>query len=253
MLDFKSCRIVFFKLRFIYSRPAMARKTCMMHWEKLQFLLHFISGIISSYKSSKISPKESKLCLDLLLWFLRDKIYKMKNKFWWLFLNNLKWKKEIKKKKKGSHYFSVGHFWITFGFFLKASPGVCLFIWKWVFIWMWMKTNFHMKGWVPGLALKKRPKVIWKWPILFGATKWQVHYIAHNVAPERLFFTDLSNRILGLKFRWRLVWIWQLIVCSVSFFISLKVKILASCSVVWISENPLGWGLYSIIKNIFLH
>ena len=28
-----------------------------------------------------------------------------------------------------------------------------------------MKTNFHMKRWAPGLALKKRPKVIRKWPI----------------------------------------------------------------------------------------
>ena len=28
-----------------------------------------------------------------------------------------------------------------------------------------MKTNFHMKGWAPGLALKKRPKGIRKWPI----------------------------------------------------------------------------------------
>ena len=29
----------------------------------------------------------------------------------------------------------------------------------------WMKTNFHMKGWAPRLALKKRPKVIRKWSI----------------------------------------------------------------------------------------
>ena len=37
-------------------------------------------------------------------------------------------------------------------------------IWKLVFIHVQMKTNFHMKGWTPGLALKKRPKVIRKWP-----------------------------------------------------------------------------------------
>ena len=30
---------------------------------------------------------------------------------------------------------------------------------------MWMKTNFHKKGRSPGLALKMRPKVIWKWPV----------------------------------------------------------------------------------------
>ena len=58
----------------------------------------------------------------------------------------------------------IGHFRITFGLFFKASPGAHLFIWKLVFICMWMKTNFHMKGWAPGLALKKRPRV--KWPII---------------------------------------------------------------------------------------
>ena len=30
---------------------------------------------------------------------------------------------------------------------------------------MQMKTNFHMKRWAPGLAMKKRPQVIRKWPI----------------------------------------------------------------------------------------
>ena len=59
----------------------------------------------------------------------------------------------------------IGHFWISFGPFFKASPVAHSFIWKLVFICMWMKTNFHMKGWAPGLALKKRPKVIGKWPI----------------------------------------------------------------------------------------
>ena len=28
------------------------------------------------------------------------------------------------------------------------------------------KTNFHMKGWASGLALKMRPKIIRKWPIM---------------------------------------------------------------------------------------
>ena len=31
---------------------------------------------------------------------------------------------------------------------------------------MWMKAKFHKKRWAPGLALKKRPKVIRKWPII---------------------------------------------------------------------------------------
>ena len=32
---------------------------------------------------------------------------------------------------------------------------------------MQMKTNFHMKGCAPGLALKKRPRIIRKWAIDF--------------------------------------------------------------------------------------
>ena len=60
---------------------------------------------------------------------------------------------------------TIDHFRITFGLFFKASPGAHLFIWKLVSIHMQMKTNFHMKGWAPRLALKKRPKVIRKWSI----------------------------------------------------------------------------------------
>ena len=60
---------------------------------------------------------------------------------------------------------TIGHFWISFGLSFKASPGAHLFTWKLVFICMWMKTNFHVKGWAPRLALKKRPKVIRKWSI----------------------------------------------------------------------------------------
>ena len=60
---------------------------------------------------------------------------------------------------------AIGHLRITFGFFFKTSPGAHPFIRKLAFICMWMKTNFHMKGWAPELALKKRPKVIRKWPI----------------------------------------------------------------------------------------
>ena len=60
---------------------------------------------------------------------------------------------------------TIGHFRITSGLFFKASPGAHLLIWKLVFICMWKKTNFHMKGWAPGLPLKKRPRVIRKWLI----------------------------------------------------------------------------------------
>ena len=68
-------------------------------------------------------------------------------------------------KTENNNYNSVDHFWIT-GLFFKASPGAHPFIWKLILIHKQMKTNFHMKGWAPGLALKKRPKVIRKWPIL---------------------------------------------------------------------------------------
>ena len=54
----------------------------------------------------------------------------------------------------------------SFGIFEKQAPGAHPFIWKLVFIHMQMKINFHMKGWAPGLAMKKRLTVIRKWPIL---------------------------------------------------------------------------------------
>ena len=57
---------------------------------------------------------------------------------------------------------SIGHFRIRFGLFLKTSPDAKLITWKLVCICMWMKTNFHVKELAPGLALKKRPKVIEK-------------------------------------------------------------------------------------------
>ena len=35
-------------------------------------------------------------------------------------------------------------------------------------IYMWMKSHFHMKRWAPRLALRKRLKVIRKWPISYS-------------------------------------------------------------------------------------
>ena len=61
----------------------------------------------------------------------------------------------------------ISPFRITFALFLKASLGAHPFISKLVFICMWMKTNFHpYESWAPGLALKKRPKLTRKWPIV---------------------------------------------------------------------------------------
>ena len=42
---------------------------------------------------------------------------------------------------------------------------------KMTLICMSKKSHFHMKGWAPGLALRKRLKVIRKWPI-----GWQKTY-----------------------------------------------------------------------------
>ena len=39
-------------------------------------------------------------------------------------------------------------------------------------ICMWMKPYNHMRGWAQGLALKKRPKVIRKWPIMRHLPLW---------------------------------------------------------------------------------
>ena len=83
----------------------------------------------------------------------------------------------------------IGHFQITFGLFFKASPGAHPFIWKLVFICMWMKTNFHMKGWAPGLAFKRRPKVIRQWPIngMFGLLSFETIIVPKSTESIQLF------------------------------------------------------------------
>ena len=43
-----------------------------------------------------------------------------------------------------------------------------------------MKSHFHMKGWAPRLALRKRLKVIWKWPIERCKTKPKVITLANH-------------------------------------------------------------------------
>ena len=59
----------------------------------------------------------------------------------------------------------MGHFWIAFDLYFKVSPDAQPFTWKPVFIHAQMKINFHVHRRVPGLTLKKRPKVIRKWTI----------------------------------------------------------------------------------------
>ena len=69
-----------------------------------------------------------------------------------------------------SQYSWIGHFRVTLGPF-ESESWCSPFAWKLGFIHMQMKTSFHMKRWAPGLALKKRPKVIIrKWPILPRST-----------------------------------------------------------------------------------
>ena len=82
-------------------------------------------------------------------------------------------------------YLSIGHFRITSGLLFKASPGAHCFMWKLVFICMWMIADFHMKGWAPGLALKKRPMVIRKWPSHW----WALHVYSRSksVPLDRIF------------------------------------------------------------------
>ena len=45
-------------------------------------------------------------------------------------------------------------------------------------------TYYHMKGWAPSLALKKKPKIIWKWPIryesLWGIKGLKCSNVFHN-------------------------------------------------------------------------
>ena len=91
----------------------------------------------------------------------------------------------------------IGQLRITFGLFFKASPGSHPFIWKLGFIHMKMKTSFYMKRWAPGLALKKRPKVIWKWPIILDITKRYFYcedYKASKITPIRTERWVLTRR-----------------------------------------------------------
>ena len=45
---------------------------------------------------------------------------------------------------------------------------------KITFICMWKKRHFHKKGWAPEQALKKRLKVMGKWPISIVGTSYMI-------------------------------------------------------------------------------
>jgi len=57
---------------------------------------------------------------------------------------------------------------------------------------MQMEANFHMKRWAPGLALKKRPKVIQKWPI----GQW-ILSLSYSIV-LKLYVTELDNESITI-------------------------------------------------------
>ena len=59
-----------------------------------------------------------------------------------------------------------------------------------------MKSHFHMKEWAPRLALRKRLKVIRKWPIapLKNLTFTQSDFRIHVIPPGRI---KVLNRLLA--------------------------------------------------------
>ena len=108
---------------------------------------------------------------------------------------------ESKRKKNAFtwKHVTIGHFRMSFGLFFKASPGAHPFMWTLAFIHMQMKTNFHMKGWAPRLALKTRPKVIRKWPIGW-AFLWfcDLYELAAEMTSQWLFsFHRRKTKSLG--------------------------------------------------------
>ena len=99
----------------------------------------------------------------------------------WLYIDNL-WRFQIaialepKRDKTNTSSlisrnwklaFCNSHFRVYLSVSIKARPGAQPFIWT--LICMWMKSHFHIKGWAPRLALRKKFKDIRKWRISF---KW---------------------------------------------------------------------------------
>jgi len=86
---------------------------------------------------------------------------------------------------------TIGHFQIVLCLFLKARPRAKPFIWKWVLsACEWKETHFHIKGYAPRLALRKRHKATQKWPIssyyLRNAFQWETLKYHTN---DSIFFT----------------------------------------------------------------
>ena len=116
----------------------------------------------------------------------------------------LRFRKPVQKPSSES----IDHFRITFGLFFKASLGAHPSIWKLVLIHMQMKTNFDMKRWAPGLALKKRPKVIRKWPIdITWLWRWLPYrLLKHQSQTTVLLRTPISQLIFLNQGKWPKYW-----------------------------------------------
>ena len=63
-----------------------------------------------------------------------------------------------------------------------------------------MKSHFHMKRWAPRLALRKRLKVIRKWPIKH---RQSVQHKNYSLAKKSHPFTCLQNMKRTQKFTWK--------------------------------------------------
>ena len=120
----------------------------------------------------------------------------------------------------------IGHFRITVSLFFKASPGAHPFIWKLVFIHMQMKTNFRMKRWAPGLALKKRPEIIRKWPI--GSCLERLCWSTF-CAEAFLYFSYVNWFVLEVSIAQTKAWqvSWKIIVLNLHFKLKSNVELCA--------------------------
>ena len=107
---------------------------------------------------------------------------------------------------------------------------------------MCMKANFHKKRWAPGLALKKRPKVIRKWPIVdprrgkIGSVQGPFNLSLNGAAPIQALenITDVPDHstFLVSKRRW-LQWLtWVIDSAAIRFVNVNSYKFFVLCKVI---------------------
>ena len=95
-------------------------------------------------------------------------------------------------------------------------------------ICVWMKIYLHMKGWAPRLALKKRPKVIRKWPIVPLALVGYGMIIAYPVGATRLVglsAISYPTRACRIIVKYRITLSYRIVsYCKVSLYIASHVQ-----------------------------